>query len=305
MLLIAIVFALNGFGLIQSEFLSTFLIQVLIMCAVPFFMYTLFVSKSAKQTLKDTGFKKITGKMVLISLLIGVVLYCLNSFVANYFYSILTLFGYEKLTTNTEVTFSYALLFKEFVFSCVFPAIFEEFLHRGIMLTAGKKCGNPRYCLIISSLLFGLIHLNVYQFCYASILGFLMGYVCILSDSIYPTMIIHFTNNFLSTYFTYGASQKWPLATFVETLETAIYGNFITYIVVSAILIYLLITAYVLLTRKLLRERAKNDVNRIVAYLKLNNMPIELAQEKIKLANSKIIQSENPNKKTNVPGGVK
>ena len=82
---IATLFVLGSFGLIQNEFLATFLIQVIVMFGVPFLMYTLFVSKSAKKTLEHTGFSKFSYKMFLISVLLGIALYFINTFVATFF----------------------------------------------------------------------------------------------------------------------------------------------------------------------------------------------------------------------------
>lgn len=305
MVLVAIIFALGAFGVEIPEFVSSIAIQVIVMFAIPFALYTLMISKNPKQTFKDAGFKKISFKMIVLSLLIGIILYSLNTFVSSYVASLLKIFGYEKFSSSIQEEFSYTLLFKEFVFTCIFPGIFEEFLHRGILLHAGKKCGNTRYCLILSSVLFGLMHLNIYQFGYATVLGFLIGYIGIVSDSIYPCMIIHFTNNFLSTYFAYGTSQNWPLVSVVEIAETFLYNNLVTYILVSCLLIYFFVVCYIYLSKKMLRERTKYEVSKIIKYLKLNYLSVEEAKSKINLANNIIAQCESSNIATNLPNGTK
>ncbi|MBR6778728.1 MAG: CPBP family intramembrane metalloprotease [Clostridia bacterium] len=281
MISIAVLFVLGYFGIIQNEFLSSFLIQIVVMFAIPMLMYTALVSKNFKTTFKDAGFKKLTTKMLFISIVLGVVLYFINSFVANFFYSIISLFGYENLSSAQNVNLNYSFLFKELVLSCILPGFCEEFLHRGILLHCGKKTAKPRYCLIISSILFGLMHLNIQQFFYASILGFLMGYVSLASDSIYPCIIIHFTNNFLSSYFYYGAKLNWPLATFVSNLEMALLSNFFLFAVTSLAFVGLLIHLYIHLTKKLVVERAKRDMTTVVKEIGILNIPIEQAQERL------------------------
>lgn len=305
MILVALIFVLGYLGLLQNDYISSFLIQIMVMFAIPMLLYTLFVSKSFKQTFKDTGFKKISSRMIGITIILGIVLYFINNFVAQFFSSLISLFGYENLTQTTTVTFTYELLFREFLLSCILPGICEEFLHRGIILFAGKKCGNTRYVLITSSILFGLMHLNINQFFYATILGFLMGYVAIVSDSIYPSIIIHFLNNFLNTYFYYGYYLNWPFATFINNLQALIASNIFVFIIVNAVLICILISLYIYLTQILAKERVRYDVKKIILCLEIDNLPLEQAQTKINQANEILQKSESLKFKNTVSGGEK
>ena len=293
MILVALIFILGYLGFLQNEYISSFLIQIMVMFAIPLLMYTMFISKSFKQTFKDTGFKKISGRMIAIAIVLGIVLYFINNFVAQFFSSIISIFGYENIGQTTTVTFSYELLFREFLLSCVLPGFCEEFLHRGIMLHASKKCGNTRYVLISSSILFGLMHLNINQFFYAAILGFLMGYVSIVSDSIYPSIIIHFMNNFLNTYFYYGYYLNWPFATFINDLQALIMSNIFVFIIINTLLMFMLIALYIYLTRVIAKERVRYDVKKIISCLEINNLPIEEAQNKINQANQILQKSES------------
>ena len=88
--LIAVVFIFGHLGLIESDILSATLIQIVVMLAIPLLMYTLLVSKNLKQTFTDTGFKKISKKMILITISLGFILYFLNQFVATIFQSIVS-----------------------------------------------------------------------------------------------------------------------------------------------------------------------------------------------------------------------
>ena len=285
MLLVAIIFVLGAFGIFNNDILSSMLIQVVVMFAIPLVMYTLLVSKNVKTSFKDAGIKKISGKMVLIAVALGFVMYFINSFVADAFSSILSLFGYENIYSAGTVKLNYSFLFKEFVLSAILPGICEEFLHRGLLLSAGKKTGNTRLCLFISSILFGLMHLNINQFFYASILGFLMGYVALISDSIIPTMIIHFMNNFLSSYFYYGKYMNWPVAVFANYISKILSSNVLLFTIITTASVLALISLFILLTRAMLRERAKNDAIKIINALKLENLTIIEAQQRINQAN--------------------
>lgn len=290
MCLIAIIFIFGHLGLIQNEFISTFLIQIVVMFAIPLLMYSLLMKKDLKQTLTDAGFKKLSGKMIAISICLGFILYFLNQFVATVFSTIISFFGYESLSSSTTVILNYEYLLKELLLSCILPGFCEEFLHRGIMLHAGKKSANPRFCLIISSILFGLMHLNINQFFYAAILGFLIGIVGLASDSIFPCMIIHFMNNFLSTFIYCGAKLNWPIATIINALTNVIYSNALSFLLTSVLIIPAIFYLFKILVRKMKTEQIKMQMQLIVKELKLNNLTLEEAQAKINIVNSMLAQ---------------
>jgi len=291
-LLLATLFCLGYLGIIQNEILSSFLIQIVVMFAIPLLLYTVFISKNAKQTFTDAGFKKISKKMLFISILIGFVLYLLNQFVASIFSGFITILGYESLGGSASIKLNYEFLIKELVLTCILPAVCEEFLHRGILLNSNKKTGNPRFCLLISSILFGLTHLNINQFFYAAILGYLMGYVTLVSDSIYPAMIIHFMNNFLGSFIYYGMLLGLPLSSYLYSLKSLLYSNVFTLSISIIFGIPLLLLLFKKLIKRMLIEKTKRDMNQVVQELKSSMTTPEQAQEKINTINTILNQSE-------------
>ena len=87
------------------------------------------------------------------------------------------------------------------------PAFCEEFMHRGIVLQGIKHIGFKK-AIVISALLFGLLHFNINQVAYAFVIGLILGFVAVVSKNIYPAMIIHFTNNFISVYLDFAFSNQ-------------------------------------------------------------------------------------------------
>jgi len=284
--LIAVLFVLSYFGFISNDWLSSILIQIIVMAAIPILMYKLMFKKSFKTTMKHIGFKRISTKSILIIILLGFALYFLNSYIATFFSTIISMFGYEKLSfSQSQTNITYGLLLKELLLTAILPAICEEILHRGIMLNCAKRTYNPRFCLLISSILFGLTHLNINQFFYAAILGFLMGYVNLVCDSIIPSIIIHFMNNFLSIYFSYGNALDWPLATFIHSVETFISSNIVVFVAFTSITFVAILGLYSILVKTLAKERARSEIQNIVNCLQLNKLSIEAAQVKINQVN--------------------
>lgn len=191
-----------------KDIFTTVIIQIIIIFLLPLTIYTLFKKQSVKRTFKDFNYNAISFKTVIYSLLLGITCYFVNVLVASFFSNIIALFGYERIPSySTGFT---ATTTKEFLINlvlvAVLPAICEETAHRGLLLGGLSRLGLKR-SVLLSSLLFGLLHLNVNQFFYATVLGFLMAIAVIMAKSIIPAMIIHFCNNALSLYMSF-ASEK-------------------------------------------------------------------------------------------------
>ena len=75
--------------------------------------------------------------------------------------------------------------------------VFEEFLVRGIMYDALKPYGCGM-AIIISSVLFGLMHGSLYMLFYATALGFALAYVRYATGSLFVTTILHALINSVS-----------------------------------------------------------------------------------------------------------
>lgn len=79
----------------------------------------------------------------------------------------------------------------------VMPAITEEINLRGIALS-GYNGQTKIKAALMTGLLFGIFHLDLHQFLYATALGFIMAYVVRVTNSIFSSMLIHFIVNTLS-----------------------------------------------------------------------------------------------------------
>ena len=74
------------------------------------------------------------------------------------------------------------------------PAFCEEFLFRGTILANLEPYGK-RGAIIISSLLFGLMHQNPYQIIYTVAAGAVLGMAYVKTKSIWLPTLMHFVNN--------------------------------------------------------------------------------------------------------------
>ncbi len=81
---------------------------------------------------------------------------------------------------------------------CVLPAIFEELAFRGILMQSLRRHGDT-FALITSAIVFSLFHGNFLQIPNTFLLGLLIGFFVLRTDSLVTGMVMHFFNNFIIT----------------------------------------------------------------------------------------------------------
>ena len=89
-----------------------------------------------------------------------------------------------------------------FIALVIAAPVLEELIFRGIMLDGLLRIYSPTKAVIVSSLLFGLIHLNPAQFVGGALVGCFMGWVYVHTRSVMATILIHASFNL--TAFTEG-----------------------------------------------------------------------------------------------------
>lgn len=73
--------------------------------------------------------------------------------------------------------------------------IAEELALRSGVFSVMRRDSNFWVAAVVSSLLFGLMHMIPLQICYATVIGFILAVVCHLTKSVWPAIIIHIVNN--------------------------------------------------------------------------------------------------------------
>lgn len=86
----------------------------------------------------------------------------------------------------------YLILF--LIYVCLAGPVLEEIIFRGFILRSMQKYGNLT-AIIVSSILFSMFHLNLVQFVNPVLVGILLAFIAIKSESIFPSMIAHIFNN--------------------------------------------------------------------------------------------------------------
>ncbi|MBP8855560.1 MAG: CPBP family intramembrane metalloprotease [Oscillospiraceae bacterium] len=88
-----------------------------------------------------------------------------------------------------------------FIALCVVPAVLEEILVRGLMQGMLVRYG-PWFGIIVSSVLFTLLHTNIVSMPGIFALSLVLGLCAWCTGSILPGMILHFCNNVVAFFIT-------------------------------------------------------------------------------------------------------
>jgi len=104
--------------------------------------------------------------------------------------------AYSKLAVALSNLKSWPEFFMAIFIMAFFPALFEEIFFRGALQNLFERWWKaPMLAVIITSLLFSLIHMSLYLFLSRALLGFVLGLMYQRSRNIWVNVVAHFLNN--------------------------------------------------------------------------------------------------------------
>jgi membrane protease YdiL (CAAX protease family) len=162
----------------------------IILFFIPAIIYLIVTKSSIKETLRLNKLHfKDAGIVVLIALVSWPLMMCVSAIG-----SVFTKNNVAEYMTSISST-PYIIMVLLFG---VMPAITEEINLRGIVLSGYD--GQTKFkAALMTGILFGIFHLDLHQFLYATALGFIMAYVVRTTNSIFSSVLMHFIINTLST----------------------------------------------------------------------------------------------------------
>ena len=138
-----------------------------------------------------------------------------------------------------------------FIAIVIAAPVFEELIFRGIILDGLLQKYRPIESIVLSSILFGIVHLNPWQFIGAFTLGMFSGWIYYKTKNLSLSILIHSVNNlvaFISTYFKDANRNDRPL--------TDVYGGSTNMILIIIGAICVLIIGVFLLNKELNRSES-------------------------------------------------
>ncbi len=179
-------FVFGSIPIVQDKpFINLLLSQVIFV--IPVIVYLVIGTDNVKDLLR---INKVSIPNVILLIVFAFFISPLLSFLNAFS----LLFTTNQITdTISKTVYSYPLAIS-LLLVAVIPAILEETVYRGVFFNEFRKI-NPRKGVVLSGLLFGLMHMNFNQFIYAFVMGMIFALLVEVTDSIISSMIVHFTIN--------------------------------------------------------------------------------------------------------------
>lgn len=176
---------------------------VLISFLLPYFL----IGKSMNRV---SGIKEpiMLGKPVdalsfILAIVAGIGFCMVANIVTSYFTVFLGIFGVELSSPDIAMPKGFSGVLTTVIRVVVVAAITEELTLRGYIMGNLRKYGD-KFAILVSALVFAVMHGNLIQAPFALIAGFGIGYLSIKTGTIWTGIAIHFANNLISTVISYA-----------------------------------------------------------------------------------------------------
>jgi len=265
----------------------TVVIQILCLFVLPLMLYCVWFKRKPKHLFEECNYFKINTATIFISLGLGVICFVINIAVSSLFNGMLSFSGYKFYSAGGSGNYSTWNFLLEVLLVSILPGFCEEFLHRGVLLQGIKHWGFKK-AIVISALLFGLIHFNIQQVGYAFVIGLILGFVSVVAKNIYPAIIIHAVNNFISVYIDYASHRGWVFGDLLNNIQSALVnGNTVSIFFVSALIMIIVISLLCLFIWLLYRQNIVKKVNKVINKVYdpvtgyISNEPLEIDRSQV------------------------
>lgn len=236
-------------------------IQIGLMFLLPLFLYSLLSKTKIKKTFNTFQFKYCSLKTILTSFLLGVFVYFAVVLISTFCASFWHLIGYRSpsipTTPTAPDTSVLTGLLLPILTTAILPAFCEEFANRGLLLNGLLTENNARRSILFTAICFGLLHYNINQAIYAVFVGLVVGSLVYYTKSIFPAMIVHFTNNFLATYFGWASDANAFGGAFNQLLSSLLSGSFVGVFIKSMLVILFVGAGLILIMSEIYRQTRK------------------------------------------------
>ncbi|MCD4670519.1 MAG: CPBP family intramembrane metalloprotease [Actinomycetia bacterium] len=175
------------------SFIVLYGIQVLLMIGTVWF----FALHRRKARLRDLGLKYYSiGKTLWYTLISMIAIFIISFLYVIIMSSVLGIEAppskIEILIMNRSVSNTVLLIVVSFI-----GPIIEEVFFRGFLYSAFKKNCGILPALFLSSILFSLVHLQVYSFIPLFIIGWILAYIFEKTKSLFPAIFLHAAYNLI------------------------------------------------------------------------------------------------------------
>ncbi len=169
----------------------------LVSISVPFLIAGHFLQGKTEYDLIPLGKPDGTAK-TLLAIPSGVALCLIGSYVTGFLNSLLQDAGAELSAPDLSVPEKSAFATVIYIVRLTLSAaLVEEICIRGVVMQSLRRYGDC-FAIVMSAMIFGLMHANLIQAPFAFIAGAVIGYFTIATGSVWTGIIIHLFNNGIS-----------------------------------------------------------------------------------------------------------
>lgn len=207
----------NSSYILDKEFLN--IVLGIVPCILVDILVIIIGLKSTNLSIKRDIFKKVQYSKSIIPLgMISIGGVLLVSTAIYLFYStIIQIVGLTIPAPDFTFPSSTSMQAIYILYICILGPVLEEIIFRGIVLKSMKKYGEFT-AIIFTSIIFAMFHLNLVQFMTPLLLGILLAFVTVKTDSIVPAIVIHMFNNTVATVITCIGGYNQILSSIISTI---------------------------------------------------------------------------------------
>lgn len=182
------------FGFNRGDYFVSLLYSQFIL-VLPTLIYVIYKKVSVKELFR---YRKIKIGTVFLSILFAFLIMPLMQEINL----ISMLFAKNEITSKMYAITDGKPFILSMLVIAVVPAFLEESVYRGCFFNVYSK-QSPLKAVVLSAFFFGLMHLNFNQFSYAFVMGMIFCLLVEGTNSIFTSMIVHFTINCSSVVMLY------------------------------------------------------------------------------------------------------
>ena len=184
--------------IIDAIFLSGECVAYFLAFVLPVILFNKMNKYSPKEIYEPREYEKKSSAYAIVLLGMGLAGTLCSSFINHVFIN--SIINYSEFSSqvfwNVELNKPYQIAFYVVSYA-VIPALVEEILFRGtvcrVLCVYGKGTA-----VVISAVLFALMHTNIEQLLYTFVAGLFFGWLYVETKSVIFPILMHFLNNFIS-----------------------------------------------------------------------------------------------------------
>lgn len=240
--------SVNLNGVLLSDY-TTFsnIISSILLFGLPPILYCKFKRISIVDTLK---IHKLDNKNICYSILVALLLSPILSTLVGFF-DYMFIAGNAQGAVDEVMESGFILTF---IGVAIVPSICEELTFRGLLFYKFRNL-KPIQIAILSSVTFGLVHLNIVQGVYTIVMGFCFFYLVYYTGSILAPMLAHFVVNGVNTIHLFISMKFAKPESLTESVPTTSMVIEILYIILAIVCAFLLVKLF----RKIKESNAPKD----------------------------------------------